>query len=227
MSTPKRRRAGSGGASRTPRRKSIASAAPPSEPSRPLAPRQLAMKRTRESLIDAALASFNEQGLDAPSLDAICARAGCTRGAFYVHFRDRDELIAATLERRRGDVLGMLLGATNASIAEVLDVFVRALESGQFPPPGAIRTGELIAACRRSPSIRAAHHRLLEQTLKRLTERIEVDQEYQRLRNDIAPSAIALTLLLVEAGAELLLDLAFPFEARSGAAALTKLLAPT
>jgi AcrR family transcriptional regulator len=184
------------------------------------------MKRTRESLIDAALSSFSEQGLDAPSLDAICARAGCTRGAFYVHFRDRDELIAATMERRRSDVLGMLLGATNASIAEVLDVFVRALESGQFPPPGAVRTGELLAACRRSPSIRAAHHRLLEQTLKRLTERIESDQKCQRLRIDIAPSAIALTLLLVEAGAELLLDLAFPFEARSAASTLTKLLVP-
>jgi len=54
---------------------------------------------TREALIEAAMAEFSERGLDAPSLDAICSRAGFTRGAFYVHFRDREELVAAVMER--------------------------------------------------------------------------------------------------------------------------------
>ena len=49
-------------------------------------------QETREALISAALAEFAEHGFDAPSLDAICARAGYTRGAFYVHFRDRSDL---------------------------------------------------------------------------------------------------------------------------------------
>ena len=62
-------------------------------PSPPSAPAQAAKQETREALLQAAMAEFAEKGLDLPSLDAICARAGFTRGAFYVHFRDREELV--------------------------------------------------------------------------------------------------------------------------------------
>src|SRR5688500_7579666 len=53
---------------------------------------------TREALIEAALGTFVGAGLDAP-LDEICRRAGYTRGAFYVHFPDRDALILAVVEQ--------------------------------------------------------------------------------------------------------------------------------
>lgn len=56
-------------------------------------------QETRDALVSAALALFAEEGLDAPSLDAICDRAGFTRGAFYVHFADRDELLVAVMEK--------------------------------------------------------------------------------------------------------------------------------
>src|SRR5215470_6239294 len=61
--------------------------------------RQLSKQETREALLRAAISEFAEKGLDGPSLDAICARAGFTRGAFYVHFHDRDDLVAAAMER--------------------------------------------------------------------------------------------------------------------------------
>jgi AcrR family transcriptional regulator len=46
-------------------------------------PRELAKQETREAVIRAGMAAFTEEGVDLPSLDAICARAGFTRGAFY------------------------------------------------------------------------------------------------------------------------------------------------
>ncbi|MCZ7684911.1 MAG: TetR family transcriptional regulator [Sandaracinaceae bacterium] len=58
--------------------------------------------KTREALVDAAAELFAEQGLTGPSLDAICAKAGFTRGAFYVHFATRDDLIAAVVEKIHG-----------------------------------------------------------------------------------------------------------------------------
>src|SRR5258708_36557590 len=84
--------------------------------------RELAKLRTRDAIVDAALEVFSAEGLDTPSLDAICARAGCTRGAFYVHFKDRDDLVAAAMERRRRSVLAWLLNSPSeaASILEVL-----------------------------------------------------------------------------------------------------------
>ena len=68
-------------------------------------PREAAKQETREALIAAALVEFAAHGVDAPSLDAICARAGYTRGAFYVHFRDREELMVAVVERVMGGFL--------------------------------------------------------------------------------------------------------------------------
>ena len=76
--------------------------------------RESAKRETREALIAAALAEFAEHGLAAPSLDAICARAGFTRGAFYVHFRDRDDLMVGVLET----ALGAFLDAMIATAAE-------------------------------------------------------------------------------------------------------------
>ncbi|MGH7328029.1 MAG: TetR family transcriptional regulator, partial [Polyangiaceae bacterium] len=54
---------------------------------------------TRDALIAAGAMEFAEKGVDGPSLDGICARAGFTRGAFYVHFRDRDDLLVAVVDR--------------------------------------------------------------------------------------------------------------------------------
>src|SRR5262245_37416602 len=66
-------------------RKNTASAPPPPPP--PPTTREFGKQETREALLRAGMEMFAEQGLDAPSLDALCARAGFTRGAFYVHFK--------------------------------------------------------------------------------------------------------------------------------------------
>src|SRR5262245_54025434 len=92
-------------AERTSSRKDEATPAPDSDadaasgPASQRSAREQAKAETREALIMAAFEEFGAHGLEAPSLDAICARAGYTRGAFYVHFKDRDELIAAVMER--------------------------------------------------------------------------------------------------------------------------------
>ncbi|HEX5101998.1 MAG TPA: TetR/AcrR family transcriptional regulator [Polyangiaceae bacterium] len=175
-------------------------------------------------MVEAAVALFTTQGLDAPSLDAICERAGCTRGAFYVHFRDRDELIAAAMTARRHDVLGTLLGAPDLSIERVLELFASAVESGAFPPAGAVRSGELVQACRRSKTVRTEQHRLIGDTLARVTARVERGQADGSTRSDIDARSLALVLLLAEAGAELWLDLGVSFDVRSAANALSALL---
>lgn len=61
-------------------------------------------QRTRERLLDAAFDLFAEEGFEAASIEAICERAGFTRGAFYSNFADKAELfitLAAREHRRR------------------------------------------------------------------------------------------------------------------------------
>jgi AcrR family transcriptional regulator len=58
---------------------------------------------TRQKLLDAAAEVFAELGLDAASVEAICERAGFTRGAFYSNFETKDELMLALTERFAGE----------------------------------------------------------------------------------------------------------------------------
>src|ERR1700757_1007326 len=53
---------------------------------------------TRDKLFEAAAQVFEEQGINAASIETIAAAAGFTRGAFYSNFKSKDELIAAMLE---------------------------------------------------------------------------------------------------------------------------------
>jgi AcrR family transcriptional regulator len=93
---------------------------------------------TRQKLLDAAAQVFAEVGLDAASVEAICERAGFTRGAFYSNFDSKDELfleLAGRVARARVDSVrervalleregGMHLVATDplAIVEQVLDV---------------------------------------------------------------------------------------------------------
>ncbi|HYI51780.1 MAG TPA: helix-turn-helix domain-containing protein [Microbacterium sp.] len=63
---------------------------------------------TRRKLLDAAAQVFAEEGLDAASVEAICERAGFTRGAFYSNFETKDELfleLAGRVARERVDAV--------------------------------------------------------------------------------------------------------------------------
>ena len=61
-------------------------------------PRHVSKQETRQALLQAGLEEMVEHGWGTPSLDTICARAGYTRGAFYVHFENREQFESAVLE---------------------------------------------------------------------------------------------------------------------------------
>jgi TetR/AcrR family acrAB operon transcriptional repressor len=58
-----------------------------------------AAARTREAILDAALACFNRHGLSQATLDDIACAAKVTRGAVYWHFRGKQQLVRALRER--------------------------------------------------------------------------------------------------------------------------------
>jgi len=53
---------------------------------------------SRERWIAAALDALADGGVAAVAVEPLAARLGVTKGSFYWHFRDRDQLLAAALE---------------------------------------------------------------------------------------------------------------------------------
>ncbi|MBV0892352.1 TetR family transcriptional regulator [Paracoccus sp. Z118] len=56
-------------------------------------------EQTRSAILDAAERAFCGKGFASTSLEAISRAAGVTRGAFYWHFKDKTDLLAALHER--------------------------------------------------------------------------------------------------------------------------------
>lgn len=63
---------------------------------------------TRDRILDAATELFYAHGIRAVSADKIIERAGITKVTFYRHFRTKDTLVVAYLERQAARERGLL-----------------------------------------------------------------------------------------------------------------------
>lgn len=68
----------------------------------------LRREKTRNRLIESALAVFAEKGADAPMIDDFIAAAGVARGTFYNYFRTTAELLVAVAGESSDQVLGVI-----------------------------------------------------------------------------------------------------------------------
>ncbi|MBE1160729.1 TetR/AcrR family transcriptional regulator [Dyella acidiphila] len=56
-------------------------------------------QRTREKVLDVAAKAIRAEGPDRIGVAGVMAEAGLTHGGFYAHFKSKDELVAAAIER--------------------------------------------------------------------------------------------------------------------------------
>jgi AcrR family transcriptional regulator len=114
-------------------------------------------ENTRARLLDAAAQVFAEVGLGEASVEAVCERAGFTRGAFYSNFESKDALfvelagrfVSQQVEAVRQRVAALIQDAhTDATdtvaLVEALDV------------PGDVRLGVLLMSEIRNRAMRDA-----------------------------------------------------------------------
>lgn len=85
----------------------------------------------RDEILDAALRTFSERGLERASMADIIAESGLSAGAIYGHFAGKRELIAAVAERtlgaRRAELEAERSDEHVLSPADVLGTLLRAM----------------------------------------------------------------------------------------------------
>ncbi|HEY4059129.1 MAG TPA: TetR family transcriptional regulator [Kofleriaceae bacterium] len=123
---------------------------------RPPKTRQQTKAETRLALIDAAITEFGRHGFDV-SLDQLCASAKLTRGAFYVHFADREALIVAVMQHVLGSFVNALTGPLDVKLA--IRMFFAAIRARAPVVTGGagLRFHHVLEACRRSKAIAATY----------------------------------------------------------------------
>jgi AcrR family transcriptional regulator len=182
-----------------------------------VAPRGAAKEETRRALIAAGLAEFAEHGLDLPSLDAICSRAGYTRGAFYVHFRDRDDFLVSVMEYVIGAFIDAVVATGDAAhdvehtIERFTDAAAAALaargdaaaspgQSGLLPFALGFAFHRLLEGVSRSAEVRVRFVELVREGTARVAQAMRRGQGAGTIRQDLNAEDLAFVLAALALG---------------------------
>ena len=208
------------------------------EPAERASLRERAKAETREALIDAAAAEFGSRGLDAPSLDAICARAGFTRGAFYVHFRDREHLVAAVMQRALGRFLDAIIatGEEPHDLERTVRRFEEAVAGiaqlrgarsrGSSPVSGGVPFHRILEASDRSAAVRKRFVALLSEAAARVAKTAAAGQAAATVRPDVSADALGALLVTLAFGFVVSVEVGIPFDAAGARSLVLALVKP-
>lgn len=72
-----------------------------------------------QQILDAALATFGEQGLAGARLEDIARRAGIAKGTIYLYFPNKEELFREVIRHTIGDRLSVARAAVSAAPSDV------------------------------------------------------------------------------------------------------------
>lgn len=146
--------------------------------------------KRRLHIVEAAMRCFRVKGFTATSVDDICAEGAISKGAFYSHFRSKEDLVHAIADVLAGNPDPLDSSSLTALTASILD------RRGTPSARGSSRTFafEMIAA---SLSDSVLHQRLvshLDTTLGDLEQAIAVLVASGLARPDCDPAATAAIL---------------------------------
>jgi AcrR family transcriptional regulator len=200
--------------------------------------RKIAMAETRQALILAGLAEFAEHGLDAPSLDRICARAGFTRGAFYVHFKNREDFIVAVVEWRLGAFIDEVIGTGDEemglepTVRRFVDAILEMTQGAPAADSGAggdaegatLQVHRLLDASERSPLTQDRLVDILESAVARVTDVAGEEQAAGAVRGDIDAKVIGTLMVALGMGVATSIEAGLHVDAKRTGEAVIALL---
>ena len=118
--------------------------------------------------MDAAIAVLGEMGLDGLAVESLSTRLGVTKGSFYWHFKNREDLLRAVLERWERDATDGVIEALErvADPAQRLkQLFTFSLGNvAELRAEAALRAGALAGDASMAASVHRVMARRLEYT---------------------------------------------------------------
>ncbi len=150
---------------------------------------------TRESILDAAEQVFFDKGVARASLEQIAHIAGVTRGAIYWHFRNKQDILDAMLERVRAPVEDMLAnaGEGDGGFDNLKAVCILALKK-LAEDKRYFRVHYILLHRNESDQALSRHRELSTNEIAQLIEIMTLPENRQRLRSHLTPEQAAYLL---------------------------------
>jgi AcrR family transcriptional regulator len=184
---------------------------------------------TRVHFIRAAIAVFAEHGFKTPSIQDICDKAGYSRSAFYVHFKDREDVLGAALVELIGNfVVESVESDQVGDVSAMIANFIAASNDASWVLQGspAWRFHHTLAALDTGERVRKRYLEAFESMRRRVRTQVVIGQRDGRVRRDIDADALAGMLLGMAYGAIAVMEIGPELDFAPIAAALVRMLAP-
>ncbi len=156
------------------------------------------MEDRREHILAAALECLQRKGLNDTSLTDICSAAGISRGALYIHFESKDEILQAVARKLSSISVEQLTFESRQALQHALESQVRLVIDAGMQTVGKVEF-DLITASHSNEVLRealsaavAARTKALADGLKKL---VKVGELPRGL--DVAASAHAINALMI------------------------------
>jgi TetR/AcrR family transcriptional repressor of nem operon len=157
-----------------------------------------AVKDARTKLLDAAMAVIRAQGYAATSVDELCRAAGVTKGAFFHHFRTKEELGVAAAGHFGAMAAALFAAAPYRTLADPAERvlgyvdFRTAIIGGELPEFTCLLGTMVQEAYATHPAIRAACAAEITGHAATLEADIAAAMAATGRRHDFTPASLAL-----------------------------------
>lgn len=149
----------------------------------------------RQRILLGARAMFVPEGITAVSLNEICRRLHVAKKTFYLHFDDKDALVAAVVDATLVDYAAAIADATRrVAAADRPREILRAVFSVSATHVSALLLADLKVT---SPRLWSRIHRGRKALLQQLLADFARGQRAGRYRNDIDAESLAATVELI------------------------------
>lgn len=164
--------------------------------------REQSKQQTRRRLLDAAMRQMTNVGYQRATLDRIAADAGCTKGALYWHFPNKQTLFLALIEQSIAENIAHLAGLVELNsdprrLKTELGRWLDAVDEGLVLPALGV---EMEIEARHDPSFQALHRAMTVRHEAAMTDFLHL---YFRTIGETAPlplPALATTIITIYKG---------------------------
>lgn len=160
-------------------------------------------EQTRVLILDAAERVFCERGVGPATLEQVARAAGVTRGAFYWHFKDKADVLAALYERFKSPQLALIQAAACHGHMDPLQLLETTGTEflALFEAEESRQRMHLILSCATAVSHAAAWREASSEGMFELLLRLmQRSQEAGLLADDLTPEEAAFSLMVVMNG---------------------------
>lgn len=161
-------------------------------------------------LLEAALSVIRTKGYSATTVDELCAAAGVTKGAFFYHFKSKEDLGVAAADHWSETTAAMFAAAPYHGFADPLDrvlayvAFRKTLLQGDVPDFTCLVGTMVQEIYETNPAIRDACDRSISSHAATLEADIEAAMRERGMQPDWTPKSLALHTQAVLQGAFIL-----------------------